>query len=53
MSLTNNETELSFDLSASSGSLNAKGVSGDHSLKIDKGAIRVSGRSSSGSQSYR
>ncbi len=52
MELTNNADDLSFNLLASSGGLNAKGVSGKKKLKIDKGSIHIHGISSSGSQSY-
>lgn len=53
MDLTNDTEELSFALRASSGSLNAKGSSGRKNLVIERGPIRVTGTSSSGSQSYR
>ncbi len=53
MQLVNDVEELSFALSASSGSLNAKGSSGRKRLVFDRGPIKVSGVSSSGSQSYR
>ncbi len=52
MELTNNSEELSFNLLASSGGLNAKGVSGKKKLNIEKGEIHIHGVSSSGSQSY-
>ncbi len=51
--LNNNEDELSFDLSASSGSLNAKGHKGHKRLRLQQGEILVKGNSSSGSQNYR
>ncbi len=51
--LNNSQEELSFDLSASSGSLNAKGHKGHKKLRIDVGEIMVKGNSSSGSQNYR
>lgn len=53
MELTNDTEELSFALRASSGSLNAKGSSGRKNLVIERGPIKVTGTSSSGSQSYR
>ncbi|WP_430812519.1 MULTISPECIES: DUF4097 family beta strand repeat-containing protein [unclassified Carboxylicivirga] len=53
MDLSNDKQELSFALKASSGSLNAKGSSGRKKLIIDGGPIKVTGTSSSGSQSYR
>ncbi|MCU4155151.1 DUF4097 family beta strand repeat protein [Carboxylicivirga sp. A043] len=53
MDLTNDTEELSFALKASSGSLNAKGSSGRKNLVIDRGPIKITGNSSSGSQSYR
>ncbi len=52
MELTNNSEELSFNLLASSGGLNAKGTSGKKKLTIEKGNIHIHGVSSSGSQSY-
>lgn len=52
MSLSNDMSELSFNLNASSGSLRAKGSSGHKSLKVGSGSIKVKGVSSSGSQSY-
>lgn len=53
MELLNSEDQLSFDLRASSGSLRAMGTSGDKHLMLDRGTIRVTGNSSSGSQVYR
>jgi hypothetical protein len=53
MDLTNGTEELSFALKASSGSLSAKGSSGRKNLIIDRGPIKITGTSSSGSQSYR
>ncbi len=53
MELSNDAEELSFALSASSGSLSAKGSSGRKNLIIEQGPIKVTGTSSSGSQSYR
>ncbi|MCW3805143.1 DUF4097 family beta strand repeat-containing protein [Plebeiibacterium marinum] len=53
MELTNSAKDLSFNLAASSGSLNAKGAEGKKKLIIEKGNIKVHGISSSGSQSYR
>ncbi|MCG8578733.1 MAG: hypothetical protein MI866_02375 [Bacteroidales bacterium] len=53
MDLTNDTEELSFALKASSGSLNAKGSSGRKNLIIDRGPIKITGTSSSGSQSYK
>ncbi len=52
MELTNKSEELSFNLMASSGGLNAKGTSGKKKLIIDRGSIHINGISSSGSQSY-
>ncbi|MFT3740808.1 MAG: hypothetical protein QM786_18820 [Breznakibacter sp.] len=52
MGLTNDASQLSFELKASSGSLNAKGVKGSKNLIVDKGPIKITGNSSSGSQSY-
>ncbi len=52
INLTNLVDELSFDLSASSGGLNAMGTSGKKKLKINKGNIQITGVSSSGSQKY-
>lgn len=53
LGLTNNASQLSFDLHASSGSLSAKGISGAKHLVVEKGPIKITGNSSSGSQSYR
>lgn len=53
MQLLNDANELSFDLNASSGSLNAKGSSGRKHLVLDGGPIKIIGNSSSGSQSYK
>ncbi len=53
MELSNDTEELSFALKASSGSLNAKGNSGRKNLIIERGPIKITGNSSSGSQSYR
>jgi len=53
MELVNDTEELSFSLTASSGSLSAKGSSGRKNLVIERGPIKVTGVSSSGSQSYR
>lgn len=53
MDLLNDADELSFDLKASSGSLNAKGTSGKNNLIIDRGPVKVVGNTNSGSQSYR
>jgi hypothetical protein len=52
MQLTNDASELSFSLRASSGGLNAKGIKGSHELDIEKGSIKITGNSSSGSQTY-
>ncbi|MGQ1787332.1 MULTISPECIES: DUF4097 family beta strand repeat-containing protein [unclassified Saccharicrinis] len=48
----NSADELSFDLTASSGGLQAKGINGRKELKINKGAILITGASSSGGQKY-
>ncbi|WP_430817981.1 DUF4097 family beta strand repeat-containing protein [Carboxylicivirga marina] len=53
MELSNDTEELSFALRASSGSLSAKGSSGRKNLVIERGPIKITGNSSSGSQSYR
>lgn len=53
MELLNDADELSFDLSASSGSLKAKGSSGHKKLVVYRGPIKINGVTSSGSQSYR
>ncbi|MBI9062551.1 MAG: DUF4097 family beta strand repeat protein [Marinilabiliaceae bacterium] len=53
MQLFNEKDELSFNLTASSGSLSAKGSSGRKNLVIERGPIKVSGNTSSGSQTYR
>jgi hypothetical protein len=53
MELLNDAASLSFNLEASSGGLYAKGVKGSRNLVVEKGAIRVTGQSSSGSQSYK
>ncbi len=52
MELTNASEDLSFDLRASSGSLNAKGTSGKKNLQMDKGGILIKGVSTAGSQNY-
>lgn len=52
MGLTNATEELSFNLTASSGGLQAKGTNGKKKLKIDKGVILITGVSSSGGQKY-
>ncbi len=52
MELTNNENELSFDLSASSGGLKAKSKNGSKRIVTGNGSIQITGRSSSGSQHY-
>ncbi len=53
MELLNGSEELSFDLNTSSGHLYAKGVQGNNSLAIEKGSIKIYGKTSSGSQSYK
>jgi len=53
MELSNDAEELSFALTASSGSLSAKGSSGRKNLVIERGPIKITGVSSSGSQTYR
>ncbi len=53
MHLLNSSDELSFELHASSGGLYAKGVTGKNKLIIEKGAIKIYGKTSSGSQSYK
>ncbi len=53
MQLLNSSDELSFELEASSGRLYAKGETGKNRLVIDKGPIKIYGKSSSGSQSYK
>ena len=53
MDITNAADELSFDLTASSGGLSAKGTTGKKRLKIQKGDILIRGVSSSGGQRYR
>ncbi len=53
MELLNSSEELSFELYASSGGLYAKGVKGKSKLIIEKGAIKISGKTSSGSQNYK
>ncbi len=53
MQLINGADELSFELYASSGSLFAKGNSGDNKLIITREPIKIYGKTSSGSQSYR
>jgi len=53
MGLNNDASELSFDLNASSGGLYAKGIKGSKNLVISKGALKITGQSSSGSQSYK
>nr|WP_321450197.1 DUF4097 family beta strand repeat-containing protein [uncultured Carboxylicivirga sp.] len=53
MDLLNDVDELSFALTGSSGGLNAKGNSGRKKLVIDRGPIKVTGNTSSGSQNYR
>ncbi len=50
--ISNTAEELSFNLTASSGSLQAKGSNGKKKLKIEKGDILIKGVSSSGSQKY-
>ncbi len=52
MGLSNGLDELSFDLTASSGGLHAKGTNGKKHLEIKKGDILVHGVSSSGGQKY-
>lgn len=52
MNLKNDMEDLTFDLSASSGSLRAKGSSGSKNLKGGSGPIYVKGSSVSGSQKY-
>ncbi len=53
MDLLNDIDELSFDLTASSGGLSAKGVAGKKNLVVDRGPIKIHGNTSSGSQNYR
>lgn len=53
MELLNDAASLSFNLEAGSGGLNAKGVKGSKNLVVEKGAIKITGQSSSGSQSYK
>ncbi len=53
MQLINRADELSFELYASSGSLNAKGSTGSHKLIITRGPVNIYGKTSSGSQSYK
>jgi DUF4097 and DUF4098 domain-containing protein YvlB len=45
-------SDLSFDLSASSGGLKAGGNQGNRRLVVNQGKIRIVGNSSSGSQNY-
>lgn len=52
MELQNTPEDLSFDLSASSGALRAKGANGKKNIRIDKGGILIKGVSASGSQDY-
>lgn len=52
MQLTNGTQELSFYLTATSGHLKAKGTIGRRNLVIDKGGIKVTGKTASGSQTY-
>ncbi len=53
MALLNSPDELSFDLSASSGSLYAKGETGKNKLIVTKGSLKIYGKTSSGSQIYK
>jgi hypothetical protein len=53
MQLLNSSDELSFELYASSGGLYAKGAKGKNKLIVEKGAVKVYGKTSSGSQSYK
>lgn len=48
----NNINDLSFDLTGTSGSLNAGGRSSSKRLSIDRGGYRVTGVTSSGDQDY-
>jgi len=53
MEIINSSDELSFELYASSGGLYAKGAKGKNKLIVEKGAIKIYGKTSSGSQSYK
>ncbi len=53
MELLNSKDELSFELTASSGSLYAKGETGKNKLNVTKGSIEIYGKTSSGSQYYK
>jgi len=53
MELLNSPKELSFELYASSGGLYAKGAKGKNKLIIEKGTIKIYGKTSSGSQNYK
>ena len=48
----NDVSELSFDLTATSGSLDAGNKSGEKKLYIDRGNLKVIGVTSSGDQDY-
>lgn len=49
---TNDLDELSFDLTATSGDLEVGSRSGEKRMVIDRGGIKISGTTSSGSQEY-
>jgi len=53
MMLLNDFEQLSFDLTASSGSLRAGGRSGDDNLYIKRGEIWIHGKTSSGNQIFK
>ena len=53
LSLVNDFEQLSFDLSASSGSLRAGNRKGDDQLYLKSGDLWVHGKTSSGNQNYR
>ncbi len=48
----NTKEQLSFYLTTTSGKLNAKGRIGRRNLVVDNGGIRVTGKTSAGSQTY-
>lgn len=52
MDFVNNISDLSFDLTATSGDLEVGNKSGEKRLLIDRGGIKVSGTTSSGDQEY-
>lgn len=52
MDFTNDTEDLSFDLTASSGSLDVGNKSGEKKLYIDRGGYKVVGVTSSGDQEY-